>query len=345
MTSLDSTLNIGVIGLGQLAREVHLPLLASFPEVCVVALADPDDRAVNRCRPLAPKAQCHSSLEHILRESSESSLDAVLVASPSAEHGRQACQILEAGKFLYLEKPLSASVADGLHLMQAANNAGKSAMMGFNYRFHPLANQLQKWVQRNPQSIQHGRSTFSLAPRALPAWKQSRASGGGVLLDLASHHFDLLRFLLGADVASVKARIWSERSEQDCCEVELIFSNGVRIQGFYSFCRTEQDSIELSGCHGKLRLNRYAPLSYPFWPVHKFAAYQWERRHSPWKEVSFRRSLGAWIESIRTSSRPPVTLLDGLESLRVVAAAEESARSGKPVPVEHASSRIAGVTS
>jgi myo-inositol 2-dehydrogenase / D-chiro-inositol 1-dehydrogenase len=338
MVHSPPTLNIGVSGLGQLAREVHLPLLASFPEVRVAAVADPDPEAFHRCQKLAPKAQYHSSLQHMLRESA---LDAVLVASPTAEHAGQGCQVLEAGKALYLEKPLATSVLDGMRFLNVGASSPCTAMMGFNYRFHPLAERLRKWLHRNP--VKHGRSTFTLAPRPLPSWKEKRASGGGVLLDLASHHFDLLRFLLGSEVASVNARIWSERTEQDCCEIQLAFLNGISIQGFYSFCRTEQDAIELNGGNGKALLDRYAPLAYPLWPLHKFTAYQWERWRSPWKEVSFRRSLGFWIESIRRRSASPVTLRDGLESLRVVGAAETSALRGQVVSLNQ-QDRAAGGT-
>lgn len=236
---------------------------------------------------------------------------------------------------------MGASLSEGIRLVEDTRTFETHAMIGFNYRFHPLAVRLRQRMKKDPEMVRHVRSVFSTAPRPLPAWKQKRASGGGVLLDLASHHFDLLRFLLDAEVVSVSARTWSERSEEDCCEGELVFSNGVRVDMLYSFCRSEQDRIELSGPRHRLLLNRYAPLTYPCRPVGEFVRYQWERRHSPWKEVSFRRSLSAWIESIRTGSLPPVTLADGLESLRVVDAAERSAHIGRPVVINRLANREA----
>jgi len=151
------------------------------------------------------------------------------------------------------------------------------------------------------------------------------------LLDLGSHHFDLLRFLLNAEVVTVNARVWSERTEDDCCEVKLDFDNGAHAEGLYSFCRKEEDVLSMTGANGGIEINRYAPLQFPFWPLGEMVRYQLERRRSPWKEVSFRRSLQAWIDSVRSGSPPPVTLQDGLASLRVVAAAEESTRTGRPV--------------
>jgi len=202
-------------------------------------------------------------------------------------------------------------------------------MIGFNYRFHPLVARARQLAAAKP--FCRARSVFSIAPRPLPGWKQNRSSGGGVLLDLGSHHFDLLRFLLNAEVVTVNARVWSERTEDDCCEVELDFDNGARADGLYSFCRTEKDVLAMTGPGGRIEINRYAPLGFPFWPVGGLVRYQLERRRSPWREVSFRRSLQAWIDSVQSGSAPPVTLRDGLASLRVVAAAEESTRRGGPV--------------
>jgi predicted dehydrogenase len=318
---------IGLAGLGQLAREVHLPLLRTFSQVRIEALADPELQAVNRCRALAPDASHYSSLSEMLQQSS---VHAVLVASPTAEHGKHACEVLRAGKALYLEKPLASTLEEATLVLQEASVATAPAVMGFNYRFHPLAIRMRSALQKYARPVRSGRSVFSIAPRPLPTWKEQRTSGGGVLLDLGSHHFDLLRFMLNAEVLSVSARIWSERTEDDCCELELVFSNGARVQGMYSFCRVEQDTMELSDGKRQFVLHRYAPLRYPLWPAGEFAGYQWERLHSPWKEVSFRHSLASWIESIRNRSRPAPSLADGLESLRIVAAAERSARTGRP---------------
>src|SRR5262249_20213009 len=109
------------------------------------------------------------------------------------------------------------------------------------------------------------------------------------------------------------------------CEVDLVFENGVRAHGSYSLCNIERDTIELRGAEMYMTHNRYAPLQYPKWPISEFIGYQLERMRSPWREVSFRRSLAAWNDSVKRATRAPVTLADGLESLRVVVAAEEAA--------------------
>src|SRR5215218_6459794 len=97
-------------------------------------MTDIDPAASERCRVLAPHARVHSSLEDLLNDG----VDALLVTSPTGEHAKHARLVLATGKALYLEKPLAATLADGLELC-ANLPTPQPAMIGFNYRFHPLA--------------------------------------------------------------------------------------------------------------------------------------------------------------------------------------------------------------
>ena len=328
----DDQISVGVVGLGQLAREVHLPLLRRMPQVRVEALADPSAEALRQCLPLATGARSYSSCEALL---AEARVDAVLIASPTGEHARQAESVLAAGKALYLEKPIAATLKDGCDVASAASRRKAAAMMGFNYRFHPLIQSAKRKIERiGPGRLQDVRSDFSIAPRPLPTWKQKRSTGGGVLLDLGSHHFYLLSYLLDARVETVSARIWSERTEGDCATLELTFENGVRAKCSYSFCRVEKDELEFKSENGRILIDRYAPLRFPLWPVSDFAAYQRERLRSPWKEVSFGRSLAAWVTAVQRREQPPLTTEDGLEALRVVLGAEQSALEAQPIQLE-----------
>jgi predicted dehydrogenase len=318
---------IGVAGLGQLSVQVHLPNLRSVPGVRIAALADSDPQAREKAACLAPGAHLFASTEELL---TVGGIDAVLIATPTAEHARHARLAINAGLAFYLEKPLASEFEDGVAVVSAAERAGVAAMMGFNYRFHPRIAALREGLA----GVQHAESTFTIAPRPLPEWKHRRSTGGGVLLDLASHHFDLLMWLLRSPVAAVSARVWSERTEDDCADVELEFEDGRRAACSFSFCRNESDVMVFSGPGVRIVHNRYAPLSFPVRPVRRFAAYQWERLRAPWKEASFRRSISYWAGSLRSGTPAPVTLGDGLESLRIVCAAEQSsARGGAPVRV------------
>jgi predicted dehydrogenase len=311
-------IRVGVLGLGQLTCEVHLPNLASLPDVSVTALADPSPEARARAAAQRADARLFNSAEELL---ASGLVDAILIATPTGEHARHGRLAIKARTPFYLEKPLASELADAQDLCEAASASNVTAMIGFSYRFHPRVALLRESLQ----DVERVESRFTIAPRELPVWKRARSTGGGVLLDLGSHHFDLLPLLMRSAVEAVKARIWSERSEQDCAEVELQFENGAQAFCTFSFCRDESDVITFSRSGSRTTHDRYAPLTYPMRPLSGFVSYLAERRRSPWKEVSFRRSLAAWLDSIRCGQCPPIPLRDGLESLRIVDAAERSA--------------------
>ncbi len=329
LSLVKKTIRLGIVGCGQLVREVHLPILSRMTTVQVFALADPNPASLEACASLAPKAVHFSSIEKLL---ALPQLDAVLVASPSAEHAHHAIAVLNADKALYLEKPMASSLPEARLILAAAGPNNQPAMMGFNYRFHPLVQIARE--QLRGRSVDEVRSIFSIAPQPLPGWKQHRASGGGALLDFGSHHLDLLSYILDQRITAVEAGITSQRSEHDTATLQIHLASGTRASGFYSFCATEQDSIEIQSGSLNIRIERYHPLNFPLSPLAKFVHYQLDRLRSPWHEVSFHLSLAAWCHSIQIGSLPPVTLNDGYNTMRAIHAAESSAISGNIVQLE-----------
>jgi predicted dehydrogenase len=315
---VPTNIRIGIVGCGNLVRQVHLPTLNTLPGVSITALADPFQNSLEACASIAPSARCFPSLEDLLESQS---VDAVLVASPSGEHARHANLVLHAQKALYLEKPMAASLEEALSLQPLQSAA--VAMMGFNYRFNPLLRHIAEDLRRQPAT--HIESVFSTPPRPLPTWKSSRATGGGALLDLGAHHLDILTGLFGFDLTVQSATLTSKHSEHDSAALTLQANNGPTIESLFSLCTSDADSFTLTSPASRRHFSRYNPLSFPLFPPIQFAAYQWQRLRSPWKEPSFALSLAAWIEAIRRDTPPPVTLADGLRVARLIHDAESLA--------------------
>ena len=203
---MSTPLGIGVLGLGGIACTHHLPALRRIQAVSVVALSDPDPRARERAARLAPGAGRHASAESLL---ARQDVDAVLIAAPTHLHAELAGAAAAAGKHIYIEKPLATSGTEASRIIDAASRSGVRVAVGFNRRRHPLYVQargvLAAEVIGRVRSVQ---SAFSepVAPEEMPGWKRSRSTGGGVLLDLGSHHFDLIRWFLDSEVEPLAAR-------------------------------------------------------------------------------------------------------------------------------------------
>jgi predicted dehydrogenase len=225
-----------------------------MPRVELVAFAEPEPERRRAAARLAPKAKAFTDYEELL-ESAE--VDAVVICLPNALHAAAAVAALKRGRHIYLEKPLATSLDEAQAVIEAWRPAGVVAMMGFNYRFNKLYESVRGHIRsRTLGQLLFARSVFSTAVEDLPLWKRARRSGGGVLLDLASHHLDLLRHIFGQEVLEVFAEIRSRKSDGDSATLHLRLADGMTVQSFFSTGAVEEDSLEIYGEGGKLSVDR-----------------------------------------------------------------------------------------
>src|SRR5579872_3437411 len=337
-------LRVGVIGCGDIARWVHLPALSRMREVELVAMADPNPRARSQAAKLMEKP-VHEHSEDLL---ARNDIDAVVICAPTNLHHDLALAACTARKHFYLEKPLAMDAGQGRRVLDAVAAAGLVTMIGFNRRFHRVIEQARAIMAEGHIGKVHTVQTVLCDPppsTGTAEWRKHRQSGGGVLLDLASHHLDLLRFLLDDEFSQVEARIVSEKSESDSAWLRLTMVRGAEVQSFFS-CRSGLgDSIQLIGERGTLRLDRFRSVpelriprrlgyglrtarSFP-----RFANLSWrlQKLTRPSYDPSYQRAFDTFVALTQGQRRDAPTLEDGMRSLEAVLAAEHSARLGRPV--------------
>jgi predicted dehydrogenase len=346
------TTRIGVLGCGGIARAAHLSSLGRIAGAEVVALADADPGSLAAARALAPGARAVSDCNDVLEMSD---VDAVIISLPPALHADAAIAALHHGKHVYIEKPLATSLADAERVAAASRGTALVSMMGFNYRRNPIVIQAREAIAAGSLGAPLAmRTVFSTPARAVPAWKQRRDTGGGVLLDLAVHHIDLTRFLLGAEIATVSAELQSIRTEQDTAFVQLGLTNRCTVQSFFSLSAIEEDRIEVYGYEAKLTIDRYRSLRLELVPAavggalglaaRRFAAevaalpYALRKMRSPLHDPSFPASLEAFVHAVQARSMVRPDISDGLRAVAVIEAAELSARTGRMVSLDEAPS-------
>ncbi len=345
---MKSTVNVGLIGCGQIALSVHLRIIARLPGVRVSAIAEPDAGRRQQAAALAPSATAFENADDLL---DQSDVDAVVISLPSALHAEAAIAAFAHQRHVYLEKPLATNSQDGRRVIEAWRIAQATGMMGFNYRFCPLLQKARQMVESGatgePISVC---STFTCGPRPLPTWKTTRQTGGGVLLDLASHHVDLVQYLFDRPVEEVSARIAATRCEGDTATLDLRLGGGLLVQSFFSLSAIDEHYFEIYGQGAKLTIDRYRDWA----PRLTESASQWsrfagvkgslgqlghisnffKRRMSVGHEPSYHESLLRFVRSVRGERVDFPDLLAGYRSLEVIEAAEESARTGATVTVK-----------
>jgi predicted dehydrogenase len=346
-------LRVGLMGCGRIAQRAHRPALAAMPGVALAAVAEPEAAAREACRVRAPGAALFGDYRDLLERGR---LDAVVICLPPALHAEAAVAAFERGLHVYLEKPLATTLEDGERVVDAWRRAGTVGWIGFNHRFHPLVGALRAALRAGVLGeVTAVRTVFGAARRGLPAWKRERGSGGGALLDLATHHIDLVRFVLGGEIARVAALVRSVETEDDTAALALGLETGPLVTMLTSLTAVEEDRIEVHGARGQLVLDRYRSRRLLFRPARRdFGAGARLRAvgsalaslpgtlldaANPPRQPSLALALAAFAATARRDApggradapegrAQAPDLEEGLRSLAVVAAAERAARSG-----------------
>jgi predicted dehydrogenase len=355
---MSGPVRVGVAGCGAIAQLVHIPLLRARADVRITALADSDSAVLSQSVVQLRGVRAHSSLEAMLEEGE---LDAVVVTLPTALHAGAACAVLDAGLHLFLEKPLATTPADAADVLASWRRAGTVGTMGFNCRANPLLGELRDLLRSGRAGQpRYVRTVFATAPRELPAWKRQRDSGGGALLDLGAHHIDYVRYLTGSEVTGVRATIRSRVTDHDTALVELTLDSGVDVHMYFSLASAEAEHIEVHGDAARLAVSRFTSLAVDVidnpgaggGPVARVVRRMRGLRHvgralgarrAPLREPGYALLLDAFITAVRTGAHDGYAdLADGFACAAVIAAAEQSAISGRTetpasAPVSHAS--------
>ncbi|GFN33360.1 oxidoreductase [Paenibacillus curdlanolyticus] len=130
-------------------------------------------------------------------------IDLIDINAPSDAHKEIAIAAAAAGKHLFCEKPLALTLADSREMLAAAEKAGVTHMVGFNYRFAPAVQLAKKLIEEGRLGkIYHFRAWFLqdwiIDPSFPLVWRlQKEIAGSGSHGDLGAHLIDMARFLVG----------------------------------------------------------------------------------------------------------------------------------------------------
>lgn len=340
-------MRIAIAGAGLIGRH-HARLVREHPRLRLTHVVDPhiteDDLQM-------PQVRIVDALEPILGE-----LDGLIVATPNALHRPYALAAIEAGVPVLVEKPLAEDLAAAAQIVEAAHRLGTAVLVGHHRRYSPVleqavaaieAGELGDIVAVNGLALFHKPDDyFEAGP-----WRTVRPGGGPVLINLI-HDIDNLRALCG-DIVRVHAVASSARrgfEVEDTAALTLQFASGALgtfllsdvAASVWSWEQTaaenprydsapDENCYHIAGTRGSiavptLRLRYYAQERSWWAPL--------TRDDLPRdKQDPLVRQLDHFGAVIAGEVAPRVTAGDALQTLCVIAAVEESARTGVAVDV------------
>lgn len=256
-TPEDERLRVGLLGLGAIAQVVHLPILASLDNVKLVVVCDAD-------RPKARAIGSRFGIERVAKDDDEvfaaDDVDAVVICTPSHQHEGQAIAALEGGKHALVEKPLALTDEACNRVLEAAERAGRAAMVAMNNRYRPDASALKPFADGGELGdIFLTRSAWlNRKVRVVrPTWRHRlETAGGGALIDLGVQALDLAMWMLGfPEAASVIAHTHTdtgmEVEDTAAIIVRLVGGGGISLTVSWSLvAERDRHYLRLLGTRG-----------------------------------------------------------------------------------------------
>lgn len=333
-------LSAAVIGVGQMGRN-HLRVLSAMENVDLVAVADSEQIQLERAL-RGSQITGYSDYQVML---AQEKLDFAIVAVPSKHHVDVACEVLDAGLHVLVEKPLALTVEECEKIIQAAEAKQKKLMVGHIERFNPAIVELKTRILRGDLGgISQVRST-----RVSPF--PDRIKDVGVIMDLATHEIDLMAYLLNAPVK----RLYAEIDENAHAQDETLFVGMLRFEtgviglievNWLTPAKIRQISVLGEGgmyvvdyLTQDLHWYKNSQNSNTFDSLSTFRSV-WEGdmvRIQIRKQEPLAMELDAFVQCIATDGPSPVSGHNGLAAIRT---AQEFLKSGQSHRIYNASSNI-----
>jgi UDP-N-acetylglucosamine 3-dehydrogenase len=200
ITSAEHPLRVGVVGVGIMGSN-HARVFAGLPGAELIGVADPDRKQaefVARTLGCAAVDYVDALLDR--------DLDAITIAAPTHLHREIALKCIARGVHILVEKPIASSVEEGRDIISAARRAGVTLMVGHVERFNPAVEAIKEALQ--------GEEILSIAITRVGPFPP-RMSNVGVVIDLAVHDIDLIRWFTDSDIIEVQPQLSSAVAERE----------------------------------------------------------------------------------------------------------------------------------
>lgn len=187
---------IGVIGAGNYTSATVLPVIKSL-DVNLKYIASAGGLTA---KILAKKGGFSYATSDYSEVFKDKEVDLVLILTRHNLHAKMVVEGLNAGKNIFVEKPLALNRGELLAVIEAYQASGKTLTVGFNRRFAPMAVKMKKLLGGGPKNIV---ATMNAGMIPVNTWVQDMTIGGGRIIGEACHYIDLCSYLAGCKVTSV----------------------------------------------------------------------------------------------------------------------------------------------
>jgi UDP-N-acetylglucosamine 3-dehydrogenase len=299
----DGLLRVGVVGVGIMGSN-HARVLADLPGVHLAGIVDPDLRQRDFVSGALGCAG-HADVESLLADG----VGAVTIAAPTHLHRDLAIACINRGVHVLVEKPIASSVEEGRAIITAARRAGVALMIGHVERFNPAVEAIKDALR--------GEDILSIAITRVGPFPP-RMSNVGVVIDLAVHDIDLIRWFTDSEIVDVQPQVRSAVADrEDIALLQFRTASGVLAHINTNWltpfkARSVTVATKNKYITGDL-LTRQVTECFGFQPDGSYSMRHLSVGHSE----PLRAELQAFCSAIRAGSEPAVTGEEGVGALEI----------------------------
>jgi predicted dehydrogenase len=301
----QGTTQVALVGAGNIARWAHLPSLRQLPDVELRAVCSANGVRAKSYAARFGAAYCCSRYDEILEDPN---IDVVLIATRNRFHASQALAALQAGKHVFLEKPMALTEEECRALCHAEQQSGRQLTVGFNRRFAAVYVEQQRLLSRRAGPVVLNCRVNS--PGISGSYWMADPSMGGAILGEACHFVDLLYWLVGAEPVTVAAFSLPTGEGEPIGENNLVasfrFADGS--VGNLTYCTVG------SKTSGGEQVEAFAPgLSVHTQDFKRLAVLTGTRRRKSrlFAEKGYAAQMRSFFSHIRSGEAPEVSARDG----------------------------------
>ena len=297
------SLRVGVVGAGVMGTN-HARVLAGLPDVTLVGIADPLPAHRTRAEEIVG-CKTYATVEELL----DAGLDAVTIAAPTHLHRDVSLACIARNIHVLVEKPIASSVEEGREIVKAAKKAGVTLMVGHVERFNPAVAAIKQAIK--------GEEILSIAITRVGPFPP-RMSNVGVVIDLAVHDIDLIRWFTESDIVDVQPQLASAVAErEDIALLQFRTASGVLAHintNWLTPFKARNVTVATRGKYvqGDL-LTRQVTECFGFQRDGSYSM----RHLSVGHDEPLRAELLAFLVAVRSGNAPAVTGEEGVASLEI----------------------------
>lgn len=313
----------GIIGAGDVCEKKSGPAFYKIEHSSLVAVMRRDEVKVKDFTLRHNVAKYYTDADQLI---DDADVNMIYVATPPGSHKEYAIRALQAGKPVYVEKPMAMSYAECLEMIKAAQTAKQKLFVAYYRRGLPYFRKVKELLDSNTigkiqtVDVKYSRpaGTADKDIQTQPWRVKKEIAGDGYFFDMAPHTLDILDFLLGEirEAKGYTCNLGGFYDVADTVSAIMQFESGVVGAGqwcFVSSPQSEEDTITITGSEGYIQFNTFA-----FKPIRLITASGEISFETPQPEHIQQPLIQTIVNELRGVGQCPSTGISGARTSRVM---------------------------